>query len=579
MSFLPHFRFASVSRAPVVASGPSAPPLMLCLDLGVRTPGESERTGGSRASAADESEGEDTSSSRGGPPDESEGEDSWNSCGSSADESEDEGACANSPDDAVSLANSRSKGSFNWDREKGGFSLEWTSMAEFQTWRETEERACSIEFTRSSTRAGGKHWSRWQRFVCGREKSGGEKVYEKKHPERQRKIGTKKSGCGCHIIIKEYPHTSTILGRYVAEHDHDLGACNIAYTRLSGATRERIKLMLTQKIDPHEIVSLPKKLNRLAPDLIYLQVRVIRDSTPDHSRDHLIALKEVNQIARVLENDKIRLHHDDAISTQLLIEQLAAEGTRIVYKNKQDRDQIPPGIPEDAFVLCIQTEFQLDAFRRLGSGFIGIDATHNITQYQDLLLFTIIARDRWGRGTVIMIFSCLVWGAKNTTGVPVAWMLTSSGTTALIKFFLTWVRDASPDVRPGVIMTDRDQAQIAALEAVYPQSRVFLCTWHVLRAIRGHFVTTQFPALWEKIKAWVITEDTAMFFNIWDEISSDPLVPQSVVKYLRTEWLPVLHMWSRISRKDRSIFEEGNTNMLIEAYVLIFDHFAIITLT
>ena len=160
---------------------------------------------------------------------------------------------------------------------------------------------------------------------------------------------------------------------------------------------------------------------------------------------------------------------------------------------------------------------------------------------------------------------------RNHIGVPVAWMLTSSGTTAIIKFFLTWVRDASPDIRPGVIMTDRDQAQIAALEIVYPQSQVFLCTWHVLRAIRGHFVTTQFEALWEKIKAWVITEDTAMFFNIWDEISSDPSVPESVVKYLQTEWLPVLHMWSRISRKDRSIFEEGNTNMLIEAYV--FDLF------
>jgi MULE transposase domain len=157
-------------------------------------------------------------------------------------------------------------------------------------------------------------------------------------------------------------------------------------------------------------------------------------------------------------------------------------------------------------------------------------------------------------------------------------MLTSSGTTAIIKFFLTWVRDASPSVRPGVIMTDRDQAQIAALEIVYPQSRVFLCTWHVLRAIRGHFVTTQFEALWEKIKAWVITEETAVFYNIWDEISSDPSVPQSMIKYLATEWLPVLHMWSRISRKDRSIFEEGNTNMLIEAYVFDSIFFAIIKL-
>ena len=149
-------------------------------------------------------------------------------------------------------------------------------------------------------------------------------------------------------------------------------------------------------------------------------------------------------------------------------------------------------------------------------------------------------------------------------------MLTSSATTDVITFFVKWVRDASPSVRPGVIMTDRDQAQIAALEFVYPHSRIFLCTWHVLRAIRSHFVTSQFEALWEKIKAWVITDDLAVFLNIWDKISSDPLVPKSVVEYLATEWLRVLHMWSRTARRNRSIFEEGNTNMLIEAYVIIF---------
>jgi len=117
-------------------------------------------------------------------------------------------------------------------------------------------------------------------------------------------------------------------------------------------------------------------------------------------------------------------------------------------------------------------------------------------------------------------------------------------------------------------MTDRDQAQIATLEVVYPQSWILLCTWHVLHAIRTHFVTGQFQALWEKIKHWVITEDPAVFLNIWDEISNDPSAPQSVVNYLQTEWLPVLHMWSGTARRERSIFEEGNTNMLVEAYVV-----------
>jgi len=116
-------------------------------------------------------------------------------------------------------------------------------------------------------------------------------------------------------------------------------------------------------------------------------------------------------------------------------------------------------------------------------------------------------------------------------------------------------------------MTNRNQAQIAALETVYLHSWIFLCWWHVLRAIRSHFITNQFQVLWEKIKCWVITDDLAMFFNIWDEISSDPSTPQSIVKYLQKEWLLVLHMWSGTERKNRTIFEEGNTNMLIESYV------------
>jgi len=108
----------------------------------------------------------------------------------------------------------------------------------------------------------------------------------------------------------------------------------------------------------------------------------------------LIALEEVNHVAQVLENSKIRLHPDDAVSTRLLLEHLASKNANIFYKDKQDCAPIDSRLLEDAFMLCIQTSFQLDAFRCLGNGFIGIDATHNVTQYQDLLLFTIIARDR-----------------------------------------------------------------------------------------------------------------------------------------------------------------------------------------
>ena len=89
----------------------------------------------------------------------------------------------NIPDNAKSPATSRSQGSFNYDWEWGGFSLEWASLAEFDTWRQTEEHASSIELVASTTRTDRIHWSRWQKFVCGHQESGG-RTYEKKNPQR-----------------------------------------------------------------------------------------------------------------------------------------------------------------------------------------------------------------------------------------------------------------------------------------------------------------------------------------------------------------------------------------------------------
>ena len=126
-------------------------------------------------------------------------------------------------------------------------------------------------------------------------------------------------------------------------------------------------------------------------------MRAIRDLAPNGSHDKFIALKDVNRMAQVLDREMICLHLEDAISTKLWIDRFKANNILVFYKSKLDHP--PPGsrLDRDVFILCIQTKFQLDAFRCLSNAFIGIDVTHNVTQYQDLL-FTIIARDRWGHG-------------------------------------------------------------------------------------------------------------------------------------------------------------------------------------
>jgi len=90
--------------------------------------------------------------------------------------------------------------------------------------------------------------------VCLHELGRGGTKYVKKHPERKRKIPSKKTDCPCNIVIKRYPDTERILGRYEREHNHPIGITNVPFTRLSAGSRKRMRDMVSQKIDPREIV-------------------------------------------------------------------------------------------------------------------------------------------------------------------------------------------------------------------------------------------------------------------------------------------------------------------------------------
>jgi hypothetical protein len=145
-------------------------------------------------------------------------------------------------------------GSYNYDRAHSGYLLEWSDFAAFSTWRHEEELWYSIELIASTVKHGGPLWTKKRLYVCSRQLSGGQKQYEKKNPGWHCKIGSKKTGCQCRVVIKLYPHTDAILGNYTNMHDHEVGSDNIAYMQMLGIAWEQIKSMLVQKVDHKEIV-------------------------------------------------------------------------------------------------------------------------------------------------------------------------------------------------------------------------------------------------------------------------------------------------------------------------------------
>jgi hypothetical protein len=150
--------------------------------------------------------------------------------------------------------NSTRSGSFYYNRVHGRYPMEWAGLAEFEVWRREEELAYSIELIPSNTVHRKRLWTLKRTYVCSCQPSGGPSKYQKKFLEWQQKIGSKKMGCRCSVIIKFYLHTPTILGCYVSKHDHEIGLANIAYTQMSQVAREKINYKLSQKIDPREVV-------------------------------------------------------------------------------------------------------------------------------------------------------------------------------------------------------------------------------------------------------------------------------------------------------------------------------------
>jgi hypothetical protein len=70
------------------------------------------------------------------------------------------------------------------------------------------------------------------------------------------------------------------------------------------------------------------------------------------------------------------------------------------------------------------------------------------------------------------------------------------------------------------------------------------------------------------VRDLVNTPEEAVFNRLWAEILSNPSVPQSFIDYMASAWIPDKERWSKVYRQGLSIFEEGNTNMLIEVYVI-----------
>ena len=137
----------------------------------------------------------------------------------------------------------------------------------------------------------------------------------------------------------------------------------------------------------------------ITPDLIdYLQINKMQIWFSEDERDHYVTKGEISRIRKDVQRANIQLDPNDAQSTQNWVDVLQSEGEFIYYKDKRDPPLEGSDLTSNLFILCFQTKFQKEAYNCLRNAFLGIDTTHNFTQYKGILLFTIMVWDHWGHG-------------------------------------------------------------------------------------------------------------------------------------------------------------------------------------
>lgn len=262
------------------------------------------------------------------------------------------------------------------------------------------------------------------------------------------------------------------------------------------------------------------------------------------------------------------MDRNDGQSVLHWVERLREAGSLMGFKSSSD--PVPAGFEDlwtETFCLMIQTEYQRELFKREGHQFAGIDATHNTTHYENTSLFTVIVRDKWGHGKSrshsIKLYIDL------SIGMPIVWMIASNATEAMIDYFLATLQAKNPDVIPKFLMTDFDKGQINAARCCYPESQLLLCWWHVAHAWQQHFVTAHYKNLWTELKKWYRLTTKAEFDACWEKIQA--LALESIIDYISQHWLPHVHLWSAMYREGRTVFEQCDTNMLVEVYVCHFN--------
>ncbi|XP_052121990.1 uncharacterized protein LOC113217748 [Frankliniella occidentalis] len=372
----------------------------------------------------------------------------------------------------------------------------------------------------------------------------------RKTDRRNKKGPIKKNNlCLSMMAVKCLPNGS-IQVAYRPTHLHPCRPQDLKHQPLSTETNQYISKLLSWNVPPSKIVECLrgdsyKRNNRLSRSSIKLK------------RDNLVKKKTITERMRK-KKSSLRFSNNDAESVYMKVNKLIQENYNpvLMYKPLGEKTIIGPkgseNLPDDVFVLAIQSKEQLEMMVEGCKEILVIDETHSTNSY-DYKLLNLMVRDKFN------------------LGYPVGHAICHPSEETTLQYVFKAIKERCPDLSINCCITDDDPKLINSVNAGLGEAIWhLLCVWHIHRTIQSN--------LRERIKdndlvneiygiMCVLIEecDESQFIQLKDSFLNEYSnnCPE-FTKYFNNTFFPKAHKWAKCYRLKPHA--ETETTMLVESF-------------
>jgi hypothetical protein len=197
--------------------------------------------------------------------------------------------------------------------------------------------------------------------------------------------------CTSRIYVNEFCDGHVEV-TYIAGHTgHELGVCELPHLSLPASVKDTVAMKLSLGIPADRI------MEDIRQDVGNCTMR--NEFLETVSRKHFLNKCDIRNIRIKVQDRLVICHQDDAQSVYLAVAELQQEPFNPVmaFKVQGSKNPVYPTLPENAFLLALQTEFQRELYRKYAGRVL---CTHGTNAYRYKLI-TCIVPDHYGQGDYI----------------------------------------------------------------------------------------------------------------------------------------------------------------------------------